>query len=182
MRSCAGVLHRLFLRVAVAHHHHRAIVRVQSLGQPGALLSAGMIWLACAWSAVTITGITVFSREFQRLLHRFVKINRFADLAARIGRMVLLIDGRAFDLQEETFHCDSAGQSLSPSSAPASAPRRHASGLAYRSPAAYRYYRDKTPSALPSVPAYCHRQRVPAAVYPDWLPSRRQEAASVTIW
>ncbi len=104
MRSCAGVLHRLFLRVAVAHHHHRAIVRVQSTGQPRGFAIrrddlAGMRMVG----GDDHRGITVFSREFQRLLHRFVKINRFADLAARIRRMVLLIDGSAFDLQEETF-------------------------------------------------------------------------------
>ena len=109
----AGVLHRLFLRVAVAHHHHRAIVRVQSRSARGFAIRrddlAGMRMVG----GDDHRGITVFSREFQRLLHRFVKINRFADLAARIGRMVLLIDGSAFDLQEETFRCDSAGQSLS---------------------------------------------------------------------
>jgi hypothetical protein len=48
-------------------------------------------------------GITVFSRKLQRLLHRFVKIDGFANLAARIRRMILFIDGRAFHLQEETF-------------------------------------------------------------------------------
>jgi hypothetical protein len=40
---------------------------------------------------------------FQRDLHRLVEINRPADLATRIGEMVLLVDRCAFDLQKTPF-------------------------------------------------------------------------------
>ena len=40
---------------------------------------------------------------FQRDLHRLVEINRPADLATRIGQMVLLVDRCAFNLQKAPF-------------------------------------------------------------------------------
>ena len=98
------MLHRLFLRVAVAHDHHCAIVGIQSLGQ-----SRGFAVRRNDLAGVRMVGgddhqgIAVFSRKLQRLLHRFVEVYGFADLATRIRRMILFIDGSAFHLQEETF-------------------------------------------------------------------------------
>ncbi|KQO09028.1 hypothetical protein [Sphingomonas sp. Leaf242] len=40
---------------------------------------------------------------FQRDLHRLVEINRPADLATRIGKMVLLVDRCAFNLQKDAL-------------------------------------------------------------------------------
>ena len=45
--------------------------------------------------------VAIAAREFQRLLHRGVEIDGLADLAARVGRMIALVDRCALDLQEE---------------------------------------------------------------------------------
>ncbi len=46
-------------------------------------------------------GLAIGLSEGQGLLHGFVEVDGLADLAARIRGVVLLVDGRALDLQEE---------------------------------------------------------------------------------
>ncbi|MNP23767.1 hypothetical protein D3C76_1164870 [compost metagenome] len=101
---CSGMFHRIAFRVAVAHHHHRTVFGIECLSQARRfgirshnLAGVGVV------SGHHHESVTVFLRELQRLLHRFVKIDGFANLSARIGRVILFIDRRPFHLQEETF-------------------------------------------------------------------------------
>ena len=47
--------------------------------------------------------VAVFLREGQRALYSFIQIDRFTNLTARVCGVILLIDGRAFYLQEKAF-------------------------------------------------------------------------------
>ena len=55
-------------------------------------------------AAVTVVGgrdhegVAVLLRELEGLLHGLVEVDGLADLAARVGRMVALVDRRALDL------------------------------------------------------------------------------------
>ena len=98
------MFHGVFFGVAIAHHHHRPVFGVQRLSQArrfGVRCNdlAGM----CVVSRNHHQGVAVFLRKLQRLLHRFIQIDRFADLTTRIRSVILFIDRRAFHLQEETF-------------------------------------------------------------------------------
>ena len=48
-------------------------------------------------------GIALFFSECQRTLYGFVQIDRFTNLPAWVGGVILFIDGCAFNLQEEAF-------------------------------------------------------------------------------
>ncbi len=65
------------------------------------------IWLVCPWSAVAITSVLPsFLAKSSAALNRLVEVDGLADLPARIGGVVALVDRSALDLEEEALVLD----------------------------------------------------------------------------
>lgn len=130
MRNCAPVWPLIvgFVGIAIGHAHDRAILGFQCLAQTRGL-RIGINDLAC----MGVIGryddkrVAVFAGKIECGLHGFIQIDCFADLPARIGGMVLFVDGGTFHLKEKPFRWFSAGRWLSRSFAPVSEYRQCAS-------------------------------------------------------
>ncbi len=101
----AGVLLRAAGRRGAVGQRHRGVVGgLQGRGQAGGV-GAGLDDLA----GVPVVGgdddrgVAVLLGEAQRGLHGLVEVDGLADLAAGVGGVVLLVDARALDLQEEAL-------------------------------------------------------------------------------